>query len=108
MNPTITPACLCHEDQSKQVASTEEATHQLVSAFNLKNRCYILFLDAVYVERPDGSLRFCWGKAPRGAELTWLTQMLARQRIAELLKLGQPILVIEKPELHLTSESSIW
>ncbi|MGB5253037.1 MAG: transposase, partial [Sedimenticolaceae bacterium] len=33
----------------------------------------------VYVERPDGSLRFRWVKAPSGAELTRLTQTLARR-----------------------------
>jgi hypothetical protein len=39
----------------------------------------MLILDAVYIERPDGSLRFRWVKAPSGAELTRLTQMLARR-----------------------------
>jgi len=39
----------------------------------------MLFLDGVYVERPDGSLRFRWVKAPSGAELTRLTQTLARR-----------------------------
>ena len=29
----------------------------------------MLFLDEVYVERPDGSLRFRWVKAPTSAEL---------------------------------------
>jgi hypothetical protein len=33
-----------------------------------------LFLDGVYVERPDGSLRFRWVKAPTSAELTRLTR----------------------------------
>ena len=39
----------------------------------------MLFLDGVYIERPDGSLRFRWVKAPSGAELTRLTQTLARR-----------------------------
>jgi len=30
----------------------------------------LLFLDGVYVELPDGSMRFRWGKAPSRAELT--------------------------------------
>jgi hypothetical protein len=30
----------------------------------------MLFLDVVYVERPDGSVRFRWVKAPTSAELT--------------------------------------
>ncbi len=39
----------------------------------------MLFLDGVYVERPDGSLRFRWVKAPTSAELTGLAQTLARR-----------------------------
>ncbi len=38
---------------------------------------HMLFLDGVYVERPDGSLRFRWVKAPTSAELARLTQALA-------------------------------
>ena len=37
----------------------------------------MLFLDGVYVERPDGALRFRWVKAPTSAELARLTQALA-------------------------------
>ena len=33
----------------------------------------------MYIERPDGSLRFRWVKAPSGAELTRLIQTLARR-----------------------------
>ncbi len=40
---------------------------------------HMLFLDGVYVERPDGSLRFRWVKAPSGAELIRLNQTLARR-----------------------------
>jgi hypothetical protein len=47
----------------------------------------MLFLDAVHVERPDGSLRFRWVKAPTSAELTQLTQTLAR-RISRYLATG--------------------
>ena len=39
----------------------------------------MLFLDGVYVERPDGSLRLRWVKAPTSAELAGLTQSLARR-----------------------------
>jgi hypothetical protein len=39
----------------------------------------MLFLDGVYIERPDGSLRFRWVKAASGAELTRLTQTPARR-----------------------------
>jgi hypothetical protein len=36
----------------------------------------MLILDGVYIERPDGSLRFRRVKAPSGAQLTRLTQTL--------------------------------
>ena len=39
----------------------------------------MLFLDGVYVARPDGSLRFRWVRAPTSAELAGLTQTLARR-----------------------------
>jgi hypothetical protein len=48
------------------------------SALNLNVHFHMLFLDGVYVERSDGSLRFRWGKAPTSAELTRLAQTLAR------------------------------
>ena len=39
----------------------------------------MLFRDGVYVERPDGSLRFRWVKAPTSTGSGWLTQALARR-----------------------------
>jgi len=45
----------------------------------------MLFLDEVYVECPDGSLRFRWVKAPTSAELTRLAQTLAL-RVSRLLE----------------------
>jgi len=48
------------------------------SARNLNVHFHMLFLDGVYVERRDGSLRFRWVNAPSGTELTRLTQTLAR------------------------------
>jgi len=45
----------------------------------------MLFLDGVYVERPDGSLRLRCVKAPTSAELTGLAQTLAR-RIGRFLE----------------------
>ena len=45
----------------------------------------MLFLDGVYVQRPDGSLRFRWVKAPTSAELTRLAQTLAL-RVGRLLE----------------------
>jgi hypothetical protein len=38
----------------------------------------MLFLDGVYIEHPDGALRFRWVKAPTRAELAELTQTLER------------------------------
>jgi len=56
------------------------------SALNLKNvHFHMLFLDGVYVERADGSLRFRSVKAPTSAELTGLAQTLA-QRIGRFLE----------------------
>ena len=45
----------------------------------------MLFLEGVYVEHPDGSLRFRWVKAPTSSELARLTQTLA-QRISRYLE----------------------
>lgn len=36
----------------------------------------MLFLDGVYVERPDGVLRFRWAKEPTSSELARLSQTL--------------------------------
>jgi len=47
------------------------------SALNLNVYFHMLFLDGVYVERPDGALCFHWVKAPTSAELARLTQTLA-------------------------------
>lgn len=41
---------------------------------NLNVHFHMLFLDGVYIERPDGSLRFRWVKAPASGELARLTQ----------------------------------
>ena len=46
---------------------------------------HLLFLDGVYVEGSDGSVRFRWLKAPTSAEVTHLTHTLAH-RIARFLE----------------------
>jgi hypothetical protein len=46
---------------------------------------HMLFLDGVYVECPDGSLRFRWVKAPTSAELRQLTHTLA-SRVGRFLE----------------------
>ena len=43
------------------------------------DRSPLLFLDGVYVERPDGLARFRWVKAPSSAELTQLADRIARR-----------------------------
>ena len=43
----------------------------------------MLILDGVYVERADGSVRFCWVKAPTSAEVTHLTHTLAHLCLAK-------------------------
>ena len=45
----------------------------------------MLFLDGVYVERPDGLVRFRWVKAPSGAELIELAHTIA-QRVGRFLE----------------------
>jgi hypothetical protein len=49
------------------------------SALNLNVHFHMLFLDGVYIEHPDGALRFRWVKAPTSTELAALTQTLARR-----------------------------
>ncbi len=49
------------------------------SALNLNIHFHVLFLDGVYAEYPDGSLRFRWVTAPTSAELTHLIQVLAHR-----------------------------
>ena len=55
------------------------------SALNLNIHFHMLFLDGVYVERPDGSARFRWVKAPTSAELTELAHTIA-QRVGRFLE----------------------
>ena len=40
---------------------------------------HMLFLDGVYVDRLDGSVRFRWVSSPTTQELTQLTQTIARR-----------------------------
>ena len=58
------------------------------SALNLNIHFHMLFLDGVYVERPDGSVRFRWVKAPTNAELTQLSHTLASRVGRFLERLG--------------------
>jgi hypothetical protein len=54
-------------------------------ALNLNPHFHMLFLDGVYVERPDGSLTFRWVKAPSGAELSALAGRIA-SRVGRFLE----------------------
>jgi hypothetical protein len=55
------------------------------SALNLNVHFHMLFLDGVYVDQPDGLLRFRWVKEPSRAELARLSHTLA-ERIARYLE----------------------
>ena len=54
-------------------------------ALNLNVHFHMLFLDGVYVERPDGTLRFLRIGAPTSGELDALTRTLAH-RVGRLLE----------------------
>jgi hypothetical protein len=66
---------------SRKTAQTGAVTliQRFGSALNLNVHFHMLFLDGVYLERSDGSIRFRWVKAPTSAELTRLTHTLARR-----------------------------
>ena len=49
------------------------------SALNLNIHFHMLFLDGVYVDRPDGAARFRWVKAPTTEELTQLAHTIAHR-----------------------------
>jgi hypothetical protein len=66
---------------SRKTARTDAVTliQRFGSALNLNAHFHMLFIDGVYIEHPDGSLRFRWVKAPTSAELSRLTQVLAHR-----------------------------
>lgn len=72
----IKKACLTHK-----TARTGAVTliQRFGSALNLNIHFHMLFLDGMYVDRPDGSARFRWVKAPTCAELSQLAHALARR-----------------------------
>ena len=75
---------------SRKTAQTGAVTliQRFGSALNLNVHFHMLFLDGVYVARRDGSLRFRRVKAPTSAELTQLTQTLARRIVRYLERQG--------------------
>lgn len=72
---------------SRKTAQTGAVTliQRFGSALNLNVHFHMLFIDGLYIEHPDGSLRCRWVKAPTSAELVGLTQTLAR-RIGRFLE----------------------
>jgi hypothetical protein len=73
------------------------------SALNLNLHFHMPFLGRVYVERPSGTLRFRWVKAPTRAEFAQLTQTLDR-RIAYYLERQGP-LERDAENAHLSGEA---
>ena len=63
----------------------------------------MLFLDGVYVDRPDGSARFRWGSSPTTQELTQLTQTIAR-RVGRYLE-RQGLLERDAENSYLTTDA---
>jgi hypothetical protein len=63
----------------------------------------MLFLDGVYVERPDGSLPFRWVKALTSAELTRLAHTIAH-RVGRFLE-RQGLLERDMENSYLASDS---
>ena len=49
------------------------------SALNLNIHSHMLFLDGVYIDRPDGTTRFRWARAPTGEDLTQLAHTIAHR-----------------------------
>tara|TARA_R110000772_G_scaffold229145_1_gene339971 strand:+ start:334 stop:1497 length:1164 start_codon:yes stop_codon:yes gene_type:complete len=69
------------EGYTHQAAKTGAVTliQRFGSALNLNIHFHMLFLDGVYVERPNGTARFRWVKAPTSAELSQLAHTIAHR-----------------------------
>jgi hypothetical protein len=89
---------------SRKTARTGVVTliQRFASALNLNVHFHMLFLDGVYVERPNGTLRIRWVKAPTSAELAQLTETLARRIGRDLERQG--LLGRDAQNAHLTGE----
>jgi len=90
---------------SCQTAHTGAVTliQRFGSALNLNLHFHMLFLDGVYVERSGGCVRFRWVKAPTSAELTQLTDRIAR-RVGRFLE-RQGLLERDAQHSYLAGES---
>ena len=69
----------CMDALMPRAQGCARAAQRFGSALNLNIHVHMLFLDGVYVERPDGAIRLRWVKAPSTAELTQLTHTIARR-----------------------------
>ena len=73
------------------------------SALNLNVHFHMLFLDGVYVDHSDGTVRFRWVKAPTSAELTPLAHTIA-QRVGRYLE-RQGLLECDAENSYLASDA---
>ncbi|MCP4874124.1 MAG: IS91 family transposase [Gammaproteobacteria bacterium] len=90
---------------SKTTARTGAVTliQRFGSALNLNIHFHMLFLDGVYVDRQDGSARFCWVSSPTAQELTQLSQTIAR-RVGRYLE-RRGLLERDDENSYLTTDS---
>jgi hypothetical protein len=73
------------------------------SALNLNIHFHMLFLDGMYVDRLDGSVRFRWVSSLTTQELTQLTQTIAR-RVGRYLE-RQGLLERDAENSYLTTDA---
>ena len=90
---------------SKKTGRTGAVTliQRFGSALNLNIHFHMLFLDGVYVDRLDGSVRFRWVSAPTTRELTQLSQTIAR-RVGRYLE-RQGLLERDAENSYLTTDA---
>ncbi len=90
---------------SKKVARTGVVTliQRFGSALNLNIHFHMLFLDGVYVDRQDGSVRFHRVGSPTTQELTQLSQTIAR-RVGRYLE-RQGLLERDAENSYLTTDA---
>ena len=90
---------------SKKTGRTGAVTliQRFGSALNLNIHFHMLFLDGVYTDRQDGSIRFRWVSAPTTQELTQLSQTIAR-RVGRYLE-RQGLLERDVENSYLTTDA---
>jgi len=105
VNRVITTHLVKKAGYSKKTARTGAVTliQRFGSALNLNIHFHMLFLDGVYVDRPDGSARFRWVSSPTTQELTQLSQTIAR-RVGRYLE-RQGLLERDAENSYLTTDA---